>query len=76
MEYSESDVRALVEKLEITEEQAIVLSLAQRSRVFATEDAELRRLAKTLEVDVVNRVEFIERFTKKADQPTDGPIEE
>lgn len=74
LEHSESDVRALMDKLEITEEQAIPLSLAQRTRIFTTEDAELRRLAKTLEIDVVNRVEFIERFTKKdkADKPEQG----
>ncbi len=67
IEHSESDARALMEKLEIPEAQAVVLSLAQRSRIFATQDAELRRLAKTLEVDVVNRIEFIERFTKQSD---------
>lgn len=63
-EHSESDVRALMDKMEIPEDQAIVLSLAQRSKIFATEDHELRRLARTLEIDVVNREEFIERFTK------------
>jgi sugar lactone lactonase YvrE len=66
-EYSETDVAALIEKLEITEQQAIYLSLAQRAKVFATEDAAMRRLAKTNEVDVVNRVEFIERFTKRVE---------
>jgi len=74
IEHSESDVRALIEKLEISERQAIVLSLAQRSRVFATENAELRRLAKTVEIDVVNRIEFIERFTKKSNG--EKPVEE
>ena len=76
MEYSESDVRAMVDKLEIAEEQAIVLTLAKRSRIFATEDTDLRRLAKTIDVDVVNRVEFINRFTKTASQSAEGPSEE
>jgi len=72
-EHSESDVKALMEKLEISEQQAILLSLAQRSKVFTTEDVELRRLAKVLEIDVVNRVEFVERFTRRAvkDTPKD-----
>lgn len=71
-EYSESDVRALMEKLEVPQEQAILLSLAQRAKVFTTEDAELRRLAKVLEIDVVNRVEFVERFTNKATTQVDN----
>lgn len=75
MEHSESDVRAMMEKLEIVEEQAVVLTLAKRSRVFATEDSELRRLAKTIELDVVNREEFIERFTKKSSAGTSGSAE-
>jgi len=75
MEYSESDVRALKEKLEISQEQAIVLSLAQRARVFTTQDEALRRLAKTIELDVVNRVEFIERFSKKAQPQSGEPTE-
>lgn len=70
IEHSESDVRALMDKMEIPEDQAIVLSLAQRAKVFATEDLELRRLAKILEVDVVNRTEFLDRFTKNGSDGT------
>jgi sugar lactone lactonase YvrE len=63
--YSESDVRSLMDRLEIDEKTAIVLSIAQRAHVFCTENDEYRRLAKVLEIDVVNRVEFIRRFESK-----------
>jgi len=72
LEHSESDVHALMDKLEIPEDQAIVLSLAERSKVFATQDVDVRRIAKTIEIDVVNRTEFIERFAKKSSQPDGG----
>lgn len=62
VEFSYSDMNALKERFEIDEALAIPLALAQRAKVFATEDGELRRLAKLLELDVVDRVEFIERF--------------
>ncbi|HET6351431.1 MAG TPA: hypothetical protein VFG89_04790 [Coriobacteriia bacterium] len=65
-EYSDSDVRALMDKLEITKPVAIVLSLGQRARVLCAEDLEMRRLAKLNEIDTVNRIEFIERFTKRS----------
>lgn len=73
-EYSDSDARALAEKLEIPMDQAQILAIAQRMKVFCTEDLELRRLAKTLEIDVVNRVEFIERFTDKKAGKEGGPL--
>ena len=53
--YSESDVRDLMERLEIDQTTAIVLALAQRAKVFCTVDTDYRRLAKVLEIDVVNR---------------------
>lgn len=64
-EYSESDARALIEKYEIDETTAQVLSTAQRAHVFCNEDVEYRRLAKTMEIDVVDAPEFVKRFTKK-----------
>ena len=79
--YSESDVKDLVEKMEIDEPTAIVLSIAKRLPVFCTENTEYRRLAKVLEVDVVNRVEFLKRFEKRpvddgpGEPPSEGPGE-
>ncbi len=63
--YSESDVRELMDRLEIDEMTAIAMSLAQRAKVFCTLNADYRRLAKVLEVDVVNREEFLRRFVKR-----------
>ena len=70
-EYSESDARSLMERLEIDQTTAIVMALAQRAQVFCTQDADYRRLAKVLEIDVVNREEYLERFAKR--QITQGP---
>jgi DNA-binding beta-propeller fold protein YncE len=67
-EYSDTDARALRERLEIDEASSATLAAAQRAKVFCTADAELRRLAKLLELDVVDRDEFIQRFGKK-DRP-------
>ena len=71
--YSESDVKDLMDRLEVDELTAIVLSIAKRTPIFATEDTEYRRLAKGLDVDVVNRVEFLKRFEKRhlASEQTD-----
>jgi hypothetical protein len=63
-EYSESDVRSLMDRLELDQTTAIVLSLAQRAKVFCTLDDGLRRMARVLEVDVVNRDEYLTRFVK------------
>ncbi|MEI7813971.1 MAG: 6-bladed beta-propeller [Coriobacteriia bacterium] len=65
VEYSESDVNALVEKYEIEREEAVTLASSARAYLFCTEVPELRRMAKLLEIDVVNAGEFIERFGQK-----------
>lgn len=64
--HSESDAKDLMDKLEVDMETAIVLSIAKRTPVFCTETAEYRRLAKVLAIDVVNRVDFLKRFEKRA----------
>jgi hypothetical protein len=75
--YSESDVAALMEKMEIDKTTAIVLAIAQRTPVFCTEDLDYRRWAKVLEVEtVVNRVEFLRRFEKRGDEGKTGSAEE
>ncbi len=63
--YSESDARELMERLEIDLPTAIAMALAQRAKVFCTVDPDYRRLAKVLEVDVVNRQEYLRRFAKR-----------
>jgi sugar lactone lactonase YvrE len=69
-QYSESDVRELMDRLEISQTTAIIMALAQRAKVFCTLDPDYRRLAKVLEVDVVNREEYLSRFAKR--QIADG----
>ena len=64
-EHSESDARALMQRFELAFPDAVTLSIAQRSKVFCTENPELRRLARVAEIDVVNRAEYLERFAKK-----------
>jgi len=63
-EHSESDAKALMDRLEIDHESAVIMAIAQRVHVFCNDNAELRRLAKLLEVDVVDHEEFIERYGK------------
>jgi sugar lactone lactonase YvrE len=73
-EYSESDVTALMERLDVDKDTAIVLVIAQRARVFCTQTPELRRLAKSLEIDVVDHEEFLERFGGSAGRGTGGAV--
>lgn len=68
VEHSDADARSIMERLEIDYETAAILALATRAKVFCTEDAELRRLAKALEVDVVDHEEYLERFGKRRSQ--------
>jgi sugar lactone lactonase YvrE len=74
-EYSESDTQALMDKLEVDHDTALVLAIAQRAHVFCTEDPELRKYAKTLEIDVVDREEYLERFAKNRDEDSEGPAD-
>lgn len=67
-EHSESDARALQERYELSSRDAIVLSLAQRAKLFGTEDPELRRIARVVEVPVVDHMEFIARTPRASDQ--------
>jgi hypothetical protein len=72
-EYSESDARDLMDRLEIDMKTAIILSIAKRIPVFVTEDTEYRRLAKSLDIDVYNRVEFLKKFEKMQDDDQAKP---
>jgi hypothetical protein len=63
--HSESDAKELMDRIEVDAETARVLAIAKRIPVFATETAEYRRLAKSLQVDVVNREEFLRRFENR-----------
>ena len=64
-EYSDSDARALMERIEVDHATAALLSVAVRARVFCAEGADLRKIARALDVDVVSRTEYIERFGER-----------
>jgi hypothetical protein len=64
-EYSDSEARALQERLELTWPQAVDLATAKTAKVFCTENLDLRRLARMLEIDTVDREEYVRRFAKK-----------
>ena len=62
VEHSESDANALRERYELDEQSAIVMAIAQRARLFCTESADLRRVARVMEIPTGDRVEFSARF--------------
>lgn len=73
-EHSDSDARALQERYELDWREAIVLSLAQRARLFGTEDVEIRRVARVLEINVVDHQEFMaqnDKVARKDDTPNE-----
>jgi len=63
-EHSESDAKALMDRLELDHDTAAIIAIAKRAHVFCTDDAELRRIARVLEIDVADHEEFLERFDK------------
>lgn len=71
VEHSESDARALQERYELTWRDAVVMSIAQRARLFGTEDGELRRISRVLEVSVVNAQEFIDQTPEPKNRQSD-----
>lgn len=64
-EHSDSDARALMERYATTAEQAATLVSAQRTKLFCTEDAELQKLARMLEIETMNADEYRAHFSRK-----------
>jgi DNA-binding beta-propeller fold protein YncE/predicted nucleic acid-binding protein len=64
VEHSDSDAQALKDRFELEWTDAVLLSIAQRAKLFCTEDLELRRVARVIEIEVVNHLEFIERHPR------------
>jgi DNA-binding beta-propeller fold protein YncE len=58
-EFSPSDVRDLMERFEIGETEAMILSSAKRKRTLCTDSQELRRLALPMKIQVIDHLEFI-----------------
>ncbi len=67
--HSDSDARAIQQRLEVDEATAILLAIAQRTKGLCTEDERLRRLAVLLEIDVYDVAAFLARFRKTQGSP-------
>lgn len=65
-EHSDADARALREKLDIDERDAVIISMAARVKGLGTEDADLRRLALLAEVRTYNLQQFFEEILRRA----------
>jgi DNA-binding beta-propeller fold protein YncE len=63
-EHSESDARDIADRMGVELPTAILLAVASRSKRLATEDAEVRKLALLLGLDVYDKAEFLERYGK------------
>jgi len=66
--HSESDVRAMREKLDIGEREATLLALADRARGLCTQDPDLRRLARLAEIGTFDAEQFAERFLSLSEE--------
>lgn len=64
VDYSESDVTALIDRYEIERDLAILVATAQRAKLACTENGELRRYLKVVEQEVLDADEFLRRFSK------------
>ena len=76
VEYSESDATALRERYELDEREAIIMSVAQRSKLFCTESGEHRRVARVMEIPTMDHLEFIARYTAAEKRAPAAPEDE
>ncbi len=61
-EHSDSDARSLVQKLQVDERQAVLISMTWRAKALGTQDRDLRWLAVLAEVRAVSVDEFRTMF--------------
>ncbi len=61
-EYSESDARALMDRLKVAQRPAMLLAMAWRAKALGTDDNDLRLLAMLAEVRTVDVQEFREIY--------------
>lgn len=57
-EYSDTDARALMQRYATTLEQAATLVAAQRAKLLCTEDEELQKLARMLEIETMDAAAY------------------
>lgn len=62
VEHSESDAEELRRRYGLQGDVAVVLSAARRSKVLFTQDAELRRIARVMELPTADQAEFLSRY--------------
>jgi DNA-binding beta-propeller fold protein YncE len=63
-DYSEADAQAIMSKYDVDHDAAVILAVAQRTKLMCAEQSELRTVAMRMEIDVVNSLEFVKRFGK------------
>jgi DNA-binding beta-propeller fold protein YncE len=61
-DYSEADARALIDRLRVSQRQAMLLSMAWRAKALGTDDRDLRLLALVAEVRTIDAAEFREIY--------------
>ncbi|PKQ15453.1 MAG: hypothetical protein CVT67_09545 [Actinobacteria bacterium HGW-Actinobacteria-7] len=74
VEHSESDATALKDRYKLEWHDAVLLSIAQRAKLFCAEDPEIRRVARVLEVESVDHLEFIARQRKSEVKSAGSPV--
>jgi DNA-binding beta-propeller fold protein YncE len=73
-EHSDSDVRSLIEKLQVSERQAVLISMTWRAKALGTQDRELRWLAVLAEVRAVTADEFRNMYLGREVQKPDSTL--
>jgi len=73
-EHSESDVRSLIQKLQVDERQAVLISMTWRAKALGTQDRDLRWLAVLAEVRAVNVAEFRTMFLNRELENEDASL--
>ncbi|MDZ4169957.1 MAG: NHL repeat-containing protein [Coriobacteriia bacterium] len=61
-DYSEPDARAMADKYQLNEREAMLFTMAERAKALATQDIELRRLAAVADVRTVDAEEFLQIY--------------
>lgn len=69
VEHSDADARALRDRYELEWDEAVVLSVAQRAKLFCTESQDMRRLARIADIPVVDAAGFIEKYSRRGAKP-------
>ena len=70
--HSETDAYALAQRFHLSDEDAARLAFAQQAKLIHTEDVELTRQARLIEVDTMDADEFIKQASAKAAKGTGG----